>query len=93
MPMIRIETKPGEPVLSGDTQITPLARVATLRLSFPGGGFGFVWNRPSAVKVQRADGQEETLPIQDVTRMAQMALLGIGLLCGLLILLFTKKRK
>ena len=91
MPLIRYETQTGEPLLVGDTQITPLARV--LRMQLPGSFKGLIWNRPAGVLVKTRHGQEQILPVRDVTRQAQLALLAIGLLVGFLILLVSGRRK
>jgi hypothetical protein len=52
--------------------LTPEAQAVTLRL--PGAHGGLVWNRPVAVRVQGPDGTV-TLPVPDVTRRAQLAML------------------
>ena len=90
MPLIRYETQTGEAYLAGDTQITPLARV--LRIQLPGPYKGLIWNRPTGVLVKTPDGQEQHLPVRDVTRQAQLTLLGIGLFGGFLIWLLSRRR-
>lgn len=66
---IRLENTSAEPIVVGDTRITPQAQAFSLR--FPFGGF--VWNRPTAVLVER-DGVTQRIPIVDVTRAAQIVL-------------------
>jgi hypothetical protein len=61
------------PVTVGDVTVTPRARALVVRL--PQGGF--VWNRPTAVTVQRA-GAVRQIPVVDVTRLLQLALLGLA---------------
>jgi hypothetical protein len=61
------------PLTVGDVTVTPWARALVVRL--PRGGF--VWNRPTAVTVQRA-GAERRLPVVDVTRLLQLALLALA---------------
>lgn len=78
----QVETRAGDPIPAGDTTIVPLAKSYQLRL--PGKVGGVIWNRPASVVVQTAVGQEYILPIRDVTRRAQFALLGGSLLAGLL---------
>jgi hypothetical protein len=65
---------PAEPVRVGEVTVTPLARALVVRL--PWGGF--VWNRPTAVTVERA-GAVRRVPVVDVTRVLQLGLLGLGL--------------
>jgi hypothetical protein len=91
MPTIRYEIQTGEPYLAGDTRITPFARV--LRIQLPGPFKGLIWNRPTSVLVKTPDGQEQIIPVRDVTRQAQLALLGIGLLGGLLVVLVSGRFK
>lgn len=64
---IRLENTSAEPIVVGDTRITPQAQAFSVR--FPFGGF--VWNRPTAVLVER-DDRTERIPIVDVTRVAQI---------------------
>ena len=63
-----------EPVTVGDVTVTPRARALVVRT--PRGGF--VWNRPSAVIVERS-GQVRRIQVVDVTRVLQLGLLGLGL--------------
>jgi hypothetical protein len=58
----------GNPVQIGDTTLTPQSRVLTVRSHFG----GFVWNRPSAILIERG-GHTERLPILDVTRIGLLA--------------------
>ena len=73
----------------GDTRITPQAQAFSLRLPFG----GFVWNRPTAVLVER-DDLTQRVPIVDVTRVAQIALFGFVVLFSVIItLLATRQRR
>lgn len=78
-----IETKAGKPVMVGGTRVIPFARV--LRIQFPGVQGGFIWNRPVSVLATTPDGEEQVLPIPDVTRDAQLKILGAGLVGSILI--------
>ncbi len=89
MPLLDYETKAGAPIQAGDVKLIPLAK--SVKIAPPGMSGGLVWNRPAAVIVQQPDGQETVLPIQDVTRQAQIALLAMGVLGSLLIWLVFKK--
>ena len=68
------QTISGNAVTAGDFTVRPQSQALTIH--WPGGGF--VWNRPGAVLVERG-GSTERIPIVDVTRMAQLGLLGLGL--------------
>jgi hypothetical protein len=94
MPLFQFETKTGEPIQIGETKVTPVAQAMQFQLPIPGGGFlGLVWNRPVAVNVKTIDGQEQSIAVPDVTRQAQLMLLGSGLIGALLLWLAFRKRK
>jgi hypothetical protein len=63
----------GSPVRVGDITVTPQSRALIVRLRFG----GLVWRRPTAVLVERA-GQTSRIPIVDVTRVVQLAPLGVA---------------
>jgi hypothetical protein len=71
---IQWRTFTGEPVSVGDLIVTPESQALTIRL--PTGGV--VWNRPSAVLIEQGD-RLARLPIIDITRLAQVALLSLSL--------------
>lgn len=87
---ITVETGAGEPILAGGLTIVPFAR--SLRIHHPGLLGGLLWNRPAAVAIQAGDGPRRMLPVRDVTRQAQLALLGAGL-AGSLLIWLTFRRK
>jgi hypothetical protein len=62
------------PVTVDNVTVTPRSRTLVVRL--PKGGF--VWSRPTAVVVEQ-DGQARRIPIIDLTRVAQVGLLGLAL--------------
>ena len=64
---------PAAPVTVGDVTVTPRARALVVRL--PQGGF--VWNRPTALTVERA-GAARRVPVVNVTRILQLALLALA---------------
>jgi hypothetical protein len=72
--LIERRTTAGPTVVVGNVRATPEARVVTVRLPFG----AFVWNRPSAVVVER-DGRVERMRIVNVTRLGQLALLASAL--------------
>ncbi len=87
--VLQWQTISGEEVTIGDVTLTPQSQALTLR--WPNGGF--VWNRPVAVLVER-DGQTERVPVVDVTRIVQLALLGLGLVFFMVaVILSIRKRR
>ena len=86
--MIGWQTHTGDRVAVGDVKLTPQSRALTVR--WPNGGW--VWNRPVAILVQREE-QTERLPIVDVTRAAQVGLLGLGALFGMVTLVLAIKER
>jgi hypothetical protein len=80
----------GESVKIGDQEVVLIAR--SFRLMFPGKRGGLIWNRPVAVKVHRASGDETVLPVDDITRRAVVILLAGGFLVPLFIWLFLRNR-
>jgi hypothetical protein len=70
MKWIEWQTRTGEAITAGGRTITPQSQALVIR--FPFGGF--VWNRPTAVLVQQGE-QTEQIPIPDITRLSQLALL------------------
>jgi len=85
---IRLENTATEPIVIGDTRITPQAQAFSVR--FPFGGL--VWNRPTAVLVER-DDLTQRLPIVDVTRVAQIVLFGIVLTFSVIITLLAMRQR
>jgi hypothetical protein len=90
MSVIETEIKTGNSRQVGNFNLTPLTHV--LKVSMPGYHAGIIWNRPKAVVVRTQDGQEQVLPVIDVTRLAIWAMLAGGLLGTILVrILFWKK--
>ena len=71
---VRRQTKLGDKITIGDITVTPQSQAFIIR--WPYGGW--VWNRPVAVLVEQG-GQTKRIPIVDVTRLAQLGLLGLSL--------------
>ena len=84
------ETHAGEPITVGDQKITLISR--TLRLQVPDMPIGFIWNRPTAVRVQTEGAGEVILPVVDDTRRYQLLLLALGLLGSILISTLLRRR-
>lgn len=83
---VRWVTLPGKPVIANHVTVTPLAQSLTVR--WPHGGF--VWNHPVALLVER-DGRTQWIPIQDLTRIIQIILLGIAVSLTMILLFGSKK--
>jgi hypothetical protein len=85
---IQLQTVSGEEVTVRDVTLTPQSQVLTIR--WPSGGF--VWNRPLAVLVER-DGQTERIPVVDVTRIAQLAFLGLSLVFSIVAIILSIRHR
>ena len=85
---IRLENTSAEPIVVGDTRITPQAQAFSIR--FPFGGIA--WNRPTAVLVER-DDLTQRIPIVDVTRVAQIALFGLVVTFSVIITLLAARQR
>jgi hypothetical protein len=75
---IHIENRAGQIIQAGNTQIMPISQAIRMRL--PGLPGGLIWNRPVSVVVTSAGGQEQILPIRDITRIAQLAIWAMAVL-------------
>src|SRR5512136_1808791 len=85
---IRLENTSADPIVVGDTRVTPQAQAFSVRLPFG----GFVWNRPTAVLVERDDGTQR-IPIVDVTHVAQIVLFGLVLTFSVIITLLAARQR
>ena len=88
--LLRIETLTGQPIKIKDTQVRVRSQVVQLR--FPFIHSGLLWNWPVAVLARTTDGQDQLLPIRDITRAAVLVLLVISLAGTFLLRLFRRKR-
>ncbi len=86
--MFRWQTISGDKVTVGDVTVTPQSQALTIR--WPNGGL--VWNRPAAVLVERGE-QTERIPIVDVTRIAQLGLLGLSLVFTMMAIVLSIRRR
>lgn len=87
--VLRIQILTGQPIKVKDTQLRVRSQVLQLRLPFISGGL--IWNRPIAVLVHTADGQDQIWPIPDLTRTAILTLLVLSLAGTFLLVLFRRK--
>jgi hypothetical protein len=86
--VVQWQTVSGEAVTVGDVTLTPQSQALTVR--WPKGGL--VWNRPTAVLVKRG-GHTERIPIVDVTRIAQLFLLGLGFVFFVVTLMLSLRKR
>jgi hypothetical protein len=90
---ISIKKSSGRPVTAGNLALTPVSQAVVIRA--PGHANGLVWNRPVAIGVE-TPGEEmqvpQVLPVYDHTRLAQILILGAGLLGSALIWLIFRNR-
>jgi hypothetical protein len=97
--ILSYETQAGQPIRHGNVTLVPFARTLRFLLPwhFPGvnWGFGLAWSRPVSVLAVTDDGQEQVIPVRDVTRQAQLGLvgacLGMAILIGTIEVLRSKK--
>jgi len=87
--LLRIETHTGQPIRIKDSELRVRSQVVQLRLPIANGGL--IWNRPVDVLVSNSRGQEQILPIQDLTRVAILMLVGLCFTSMFLLILFRRK--
>jgi hypothetical protein len=80
---ISIKKSSGSPIPVGSLKLTPVSQAVVIRT--PGQANGLVWNRPVAVRVQSPGVKMQVLQVYDYTRLAQVLILGAGLLGSALI--------
>ncbi len=85
----QMRTTTGDPITAGGVTVRPQSQALVVRWGEHG---GLVWNRPLAVLVERA-GQTERIPIMDVTRLAQLSLLGASLLTMAIVWLLSNQHR
>ena len=85
---IRLENNSAEPTVVGDTRVTPQSQ--SLVIQFPFGGF--IWQRPTAVVVER-DDLTQRIPIVDVTRVVQIVLFGLVLTISVIIAVLAGRQR
>jgi len=86
---LRIETLTGQPIKMGNNELQVRSQVIQFRLPLAHGGL--IWNRPVAVVVRSADGQERILPVSDPTRFVVLNLAGLCFASLAFLLLFRRK--
>jgi hypothetical protein len=79
---IQWQTFTGDPIAAGDSILRPQSQALIVHA---GKNRGLVWNRPVAVLVERG-GETKRIPILDVTRVAQLGMLGLGSVATMLMI-------
>lgn len=88
MSLVQLSTVQDRPILAGALRLTPESQVLTVRL--PAGGL--VWQRPTAVVVEQPGRAIQHLPIVDLTRIVQLALLLGTVLVSVVCLIATSRQ-
>lgn len=86
MSHLQVQTQSGTPIELEDVIIQPVSQ----SVSWIKPNWGFVWNRPYALKVER-EGKTRQIPIRDMTQIAFFALWGLTVLFSLMTLWKTIK--
>lgn len=86
-PVFEWQNRSGRPITASGFTVTPQSQALVGRWPH----FGFVWNRPAAVVVERL-GQTQRIPIYDLTRIMQWGLLAISAVCWIGFLLLWRQR-
>lgn len=68
-------------------------KAQVIQLKLPFFNTTFTWNRPSGVVLTTEGGEEEFIPVVDVTRLVQIGLLGVAGLTALFTLIVILWRK
>jgi hypothetical protein len=93
IPTLQWQKITGEPITAAGYTIRPISQALAFRWRGQADrqAFGVIWNRPTAVLVEK-DGEIEEHPITDDTRLAQLSLL-VGAGFVLLILRLLRKSR
>jgi hypothetical protein len=86
--VFQVQTVSGQPVTVESVTVTPQSQALIVRLPIG----GFVWNRPTAILVER-DETAKRFPIVDITRILQLWLLGFSLVLSIVSLVKFSQRK
>jgi hypothetical protein len=87
--LLRIETHTGQPIRIKDSELRVRSQVVQLRLPVANGGL--IWNRPVAVLVSSSLGQEQLLPVPDLTRVVILMLAALCFTSMFLLMSFRRK--
>jgi hypothetical protein len=82
MPGLTYQERSGETIQAGSLKLRPVSKV--LQVNLPGLAGGLIWNRPVAIRVAGEDGEEQVLPVPDITRQVMLFLLAFSLFFAIL---------
>lgn len=86
--LLNPEYQAGKEIQVDDVTLTPF--VKTWRLHSPGRPAGFIWSKPASVLVHGANGEEQIVPIPDLTWRLIGSLIGACLGAAVLIWIISK---
>lgn len=87
MSLVELENRVGGPIKAGPYKIIPIEQ--SLQVQPPGMRCFSFWRKPSSVIVQHPDGRDEIIEVPDITRQAQISLIGITAILTLVILIIN----
>jgi len=87
-PFFTMETRAGDPLYLDQAKLVPFSQM--VRITFPGGYGGFVWNRPASILWQSAEGEEVVIPVHDKTRRIQISLFGAAIIGSLIMWIINR---
>jgi len=85
---IKVKTHTSTPIQAGEITLQPISQ----SIHWIGKSFGFVWNRPIAVRVEDEQAVYQ-LPIRDLTRLIQVLLWGLTAIFGLILVSSMLKKE
>ena len=85
---IQIENRVGPEVKTPAGSLVTLSKAVII--GNPKNDGGFVWNWPQAVMLTTPSGEEQLVPIYDITRRIQLAWIALGLIGAILVWLARK---
>jgi hypothetical protein len=86
--LVELRSVRGQPIVLGDRRVTPESQALIVRLPFA----GLVWHRPTTVVVEQRGRAIQRLPIVDLTRVAQVAVV-LGTLLVTVVCLIVSSRQ
>jgi hypothetical protein len=86
--LVELRSVRGQPIVLGDRRVTPESQALIVRLPFA----GLVWHRPTTVVVEQRGRAIQRLPIVDLTRVAQVAVV-LGTLLVTVVCLIVSARQ
>ena len=87
MSLVQYENRVGRPIKAGPYKLIPIEQ--SFQLQPPGMWGVLFWRKPASIVVQHPNGTDEVLEVPDVTRQAQVSILGLTLFITLIFGLFT----